>query len=76
MELDEQLDVHYREWPRSLFKPNHAWVIMRRAYGSPLRPRSGHDLHERSSPRSCPRLGGPTAGDIQFELSKRADRIA
>jgi hypothetical protein len=60
MELDGQLDVHYREWPRSHFKPNHAWVIVRCAYGSPLRPRSGHDLYERSSSRSCARLGGPT----------------
>src|ERR1700676_3322419 len=49
---------------------------MRGAYGSPLRPRSGHDLYERSSSRSCARLGGPAAGGIQFELSKRTDRIA
>jgi len=71
-----ELDVHYREWPRSHFKPNHAWVIMRRAYGSPPRPRSGRDLYERSSSRACARFGGPAAGGIQFELSKRTDLIA
>ncbi len=70
---------HWRAWSVSRgfrFIPNHAWVIMARANDSPLRPDSGHDLHERSPSRTCPRLGGPDAGGIQSELSRRTDRIA
>jgi hypothetical protein len=46
------------------------------AYASPLRPCSGHDLYDRSPTRTCPRSGGPTAGGIQPELSRRTERIA
>jgi hypothetical protein len=46
------------------------------AYGSPIGANAGHDLYERSSPRSCTRLGRSKAGSVQFELLDGADRLA
>ncbi len=39
------------------YKPNHAWVIIFRAYGSSIRPNAGHDLYQRSSSGSRACLG-------------------
>lgn len=50
--------------------------MLRYNIGSPPRPGSGHDLYQRSSPRSCPRVRGPTASGVRIELSQRSDQFA